>query len=86
MYTTGGTISDPPAFGHKISMPSRPLSVHLRLTPELKARLQAEASGNDRSINSEILGRLERSFDLDAADRARVLQLLSEAAQILKGR
>ncbi|WP_415926729.1 Arc family DNA-binding protein [Devosia rhizosphaerae] len=35
----------------------------LRLTPELKENIEAEAAKNNRSMNAEILHRLELSFD-----------------------
>jgi hypothetical protein len=35
----------------------------LRMQPELKAKIEAEAVKNHRSINAEITARLERTFD-----------------------
>lgn len=55
---------------------------NLRLTPALKARLQHAAIDNSRSVNSEILARLEQSFAPDAAaliaEAVRPLAFLSE--------
>ncbi|WP_082603950.1 Arc family DNA-binding protein [Acidovorax sp. Root217] len=34
----------------------------VRLPPEFKAQLQAEAKANDRSLNGEILARLRSTF------------------------
>jgi hypothetical protein len=49
--------------------------------------MKLAAVHNDRSMNAEIVARLERSFSIDDADRAEVLKLLNEAASILdKGR
>jgi hypothetical protein len=39
----------------------------LRMPTELKARVDEAAAANGRSINSEILDRLSRSFDLAGA-------------------
>jgi hypothetical protein len=37
--------------------------IGLRVPPDLKARIRKAASENGRSMNSEILARLETSFD-----------------------
>jgi plasmid stability protein len=65
-------------------MPSQLPSFHVRLPAALKKRLEAVAAANNRSINAELQARLERSFDLDAADRGKALQLISEAATLLQ--
>ena len=44
-------------------MAEKILSTGLRLTAALHARLSAEAQRNHRSLNAEILWRLERSFE-----------------------
>ncbi|MCF6112346.1 type II toxin-antitoxin system HicB family antitoxin [Mesorhizobium muleiense] len=73
-------------------------SFHVRLPPELKARLEAVRGG--KSLNREVVDRLERSFGedlasqfgdviagylapLDDEDRAKVVNLASELAAIL---
>ncbi|MBB3411257.1 hypothetical protein FHT87_005210 [Rhizobium sp. BK316] len=72
---------------------------NLRLPPELKKKLAHSAVDNGRSMNAEILSRLEKSFDpspindvsaalrgvlaLDDADRAEAAALLSKIAAIL---
>ncbi|MDG4903169.1 hypothetical protein P9279_21915 [Mesorhizobium sp. WSM4962] len=62
-----------------------PPSFHLRLPPDLKARLQAVRGRN--SLNTEIVARLERSLDpddlaLQVADILRpVLAKLDESAR-----
>jgi hypothetical protein len=84
IYTTGGTISDAMAFGHNIAMPSELPSFHLRLSVDLKERLEAVAAENNRSVTAEMTARLERSFELDKVDRGKALQLITEAAQILQ--
>lgn len=38
----------------------------LRLPADLKARIEAEAEANNRSMNAEIVNRLENSFGNDA--------------------
>ena len=42
---------------------------NLRLTPALKAKLGHSAIDNGRSMNAEILARLEQSFEPDPASR-----------------
>lgn len=81
-------------------MPQREDPRHnLRLPPALKVRLAHSAVDAGRSMNAEILARLERSFKPDAAaqivevlrplavlsdgDRTKVLELLAAASAIL---
>lgn len=75
---------------------------NLRLTSELKKKLQHSAVDNGRSMNAEILARLEESFApspmreienllrsmvaLNGDDRAEVSDLLSRATSILSKR
>ena len=40
----------------------------LRLTPELKREIDASAAKNNRSINAEIIHRLELSFAMDTSE------------------
>ncbi|TIL34277.1 hypothetical protein [Mesorhizobium sp.] len=80
-----------------MSLPDPP-SFHLRLSPELKAKLLAAKGRN--SLNKEILERLDRTFDPDPAlrlaeilrpvlaslaeeDRAKMLDLTASAVDIL---
>jgi len=84
IYTTGGTISEAHGFGHNMAMPSELPSFHLRLSVELKERLEAVAAVNNRSVTAEMTARLERSFDLDQVGRGKALQLVTEAAKILQ--
>lgn len=37
----------------------------IRLTPELKARIEAAADLNNRSMNAEIIHRLQTTFEMD---------------------
>jgi hypothetical protein len=39
----------------------------LRMTPEIKKRIEKSAAENNRSMNAEILARLEHSFDSSRA-------------------
>ncbi|WP_157014870.1 Arc family DNA-binding protein [Mesorhizobium xinjiangense] len=83
-----------------MSQPENP-SFHLRLPPEIKARL-LEVKG-ESSLNSEIVERLDRSLepdpamqlaevfrpilsDLDAADRVKMIKLITDAVEILQKR
>jgi hypothetical protein len=61
-------------------------SFHLRLPVDLQRQVKVAAAENDRSMNAEIVARLERTFAGTAeADRKRVMQLLTEAIAVVKG-
>jgi hypothetical protein len=62
------------------------LTIHIRLTPALLKRLKLAAVKNDRSLNSEVAYRLERSFSIDDADRDEALKLLADVAAIIGGK
>ena len=81
-------------------MPERDESRHnLRLPPELKAKLAHAAIDTNRSVNGEILARLEKSFEpdplteiadllrslasLDDSDRAKAVDMLADLAGVL---
>lgn len=82
-----GTIFGAPSFRHKSGMSQADPSFHLRLPVGLQKRLKRSAIDNDRSLNAEILARLERSYSDDESDRAQVAKLLAEALGLLdKGR
>lgn len=67
--------------------PIDPPSFHLRLPPRLLKQVKVAAAENDRSMNAEIVARIERSFTLGEDDRARAVKLLAEALVVLdKGR
>lgn len=85
---------------HKIAMTQREDPRHnLRLSPELKSKLAHAAIDSGRSMNAEILARLEKTFAPDPIaqfvgalapiaamsdeDRQRLGQLLSEIGSIL---
>lgn len=79
-----GTISGQRRFGDKSRMSqSNPPSFHLRLTPPLLKRIKLAAVENERSMNAEILARLERSFGDNDADRTKAIRLLSDAISLL---
>lgn len=100
IYTTGDTISFGKSFRHKTGMsePEQP-RFNLRLTPSLQRRIKHAAIDNDRSINAEIIARLELSFapdaathlgealtpfaNLDPSERDQVKRLLNEAFEVL---
>lgn len=83
-YASGGPIFGRGRFGHKSFMSqSDPPSFHLRLTPPLQKQVKLAAVENDRSMNAEILARLERSFSNGDADRDAALKLLADAMDIL---
>ena len=59
------------------------LIIHIRITPELLKRIKRAAIENDRSLNSEVTSRLERSFTLDNSDRDAALKLLADVAALI---
>jgi hypothetical protein len=50
----------------------------LRMQPDLKDRIKAEAERSNRSMNAEIIARLEESLDGGGAEAARLKSLLQE--------
>lgn len=60
-----GALLVKPILGQLWAMNAEPLFFRLRLTEELKAQIEASAKANGRSMNAEVLARLERSFELD---------------------
>lgn len=96
------TCTIPAAFclGHKIGMSQREDPRHnLRMPPDLRKRLKLAAVENERSMNAELLARLEKSLEPDpaaliaealkpisemsAADRKKLGQLFSEIGELL---
>ncbi|TPM06797.1 MULTISPECIES: Arc family DNA-binding protein [unclassified Mesorhizobium] len=62
------------------------LDSHVRLTPALKKRLKVAAAENGRSLNEEIVTRLESSFELTNDVRGKVKDLLGQAiAELVEG-
>lgn len=49
------------------SIPKQEPPYGLRMPPDLKARVKAAAEANNRSMNAEIVARLEESFDVNRA-------------------
>ncbi|TPN57142.1 Arc family DNA-binding protein [Mesorhizobium sp. B1-1-7] len=64
-------------------MPER-LDSHIRLTPDLKKRLKVAAAENGRSLNEEVVTRLEGSFELTSDGRAKLKGLLAQALRELE--
>ncbi|TIL36187.1 Arc family DNA-binding protein [Mesorhizobium sp.] len=58
--------------------------VKIRMPPEMKRRLKSIAADNGRSMNAEILARIEQSFELAGADRAKAVALVTELKTILE--
>jgi hypothetical protein len=52
--------------------PSETVQLKLRFPERLRIRIEAEAEKNERSMNAEIVRRLEQSFEKD--DRAALLK------------
>jgi hypothetical protein len=71
-------------FGDKTAMPADRLTSHIRLTPGLKKRLKIAAAENGRSLNEEVVVRLEGSFDIAAGERSAVVAQLKETLRLLE--
>jgi len=63
---------------------TEPPSFHARLPASLLKRLKISAVENGRSLNAELVTRLEASFELGAAERGKAAALLSEALKIIE--
>jgi len=57
----------------------------LRLPPELKVRIDQSAAENHRSINAEIVARLENSFDLAQVSAREPLVVVDEHGPSIDG-
>lgn len=60
-----GALPVKPKTGQVRAMSTEPLFFRLRLPEDLKAKIESAAAANNRSMNAEVLARLERSFGLD---------------------
>lgn len=60
-----GALLVKPKMGQVRAMTAEPLFFRLRLPEDLKSQIEASAKANGRSMNAEVLSRLERSFNLD---------------------
>jgi len=81
-----GAISPAGGLGHKIDMPKTDrLTSHIRLSPALKRRLKVAAAENGRSLNEEVVLRLEGSFEVNSSQRGRLKELLGAALSELDG-
>ncbi len=70
--------------GHKFGMPpTERLTIHIRVSPSLLKRIKIAAAENGRSMNAEIVARLERSFGPDDKNRTEALKLLKEVLSLL---
>ncbi|TIL53808.1 Arc family DNA-binding protein [Mesorhizobium sp.] len=58
--------------------------VKIRMPPEMKKRLKKIAADNGRSMNAEIMARIEQSFELAGGDRAKAVALVAELKTILE--
>lgn len=63
--------------------PTEPPSFHVRMPASLQKRLKVAAAQSERSMNAEIVARLEQSFDLTDAERAEIKALLAQAIAVL---
>ncbi|MCF6120506.1 Arc family DNA-binding protein [Mesorhizobium muleiense] len=59
--------------------------VKIRIPATLKKRLKIVAAENGRSMNAEIMARIEQSLDLTDTERSKALALLAQAISVLKG-
>jgi hypothetical protein len=63
--------------------PSDPVKLNLRFTEALRLRLEKQATKNNRSLNEEIVRRLEESFKGD--DFTAAIERLSERMTVKLG-
>ncbi len=64
--------------------PSDVVGLTLRLTEELRSKLEAEAQSNDRSLNSEVIDRLEQSVSAPR-ELSALVYVMSEIAKRVAG-
>lgn len=62
---------------------SEPPSFHIRLSSALMKRIKLAAVENDRSINAEIVARIEDSFEVSRSERRQLRDALAQALAIL---
>ncbi|ESZ32629.1 Arc family DNA-binding protein [Mesorhizobium sp. L2C066B000] len=62
---------------------TEPPSFHVRLSATLRKRLKVAAAENGRSLNQELVTRLEQSFELSDSERATLQALLAKAQSVL---
>jgi plasmid stability protein len=65
-------------------MPSQS-DVKIRMPATLKKRLKLLAAENGRSMNAEIVTRIQLSLDLTETERSKALALLVQAQAVLDG-
>jgi len=63
--------------------PTEPPSFHLRLPAELLKQIKICAAENERSMNAEIVSRLERTFGDEEESRRRAVLLLTQALTLI---
>jgi hypothetical protein len=59
----GGVIVNPIVVYQNAGMTRQDPQLKLRMPPELKAKIEEAAKANNRSMNSELVERLQRSFE-----------------------
>jgi hypothetical protein len=69
--------------GRMARKPSDPVKLNLRFTEALRLRLEKQATKNNRSLNEEIVRRLEESFKGD--DFTAAIERLSERMTVKLG-
>ncbi len=63
--------------------PTERLTIHIRVTPDMLKRLKRSAIDGGRSMNAEVVARLERSFAEHDQDRNEAVKLLADALSLL---
>ncbi len=63
--------------------PTERLTIHIRVTPDMLKRLKRSAIDGGRSMNAEVVARLERSFAKHDQDRNEAVKLLADALSLL---
>lgn len=64
----------------------KPKGFHLRMPPELRKRIDDAIKLNGRSVNAELVTRIEASFDADKPDLVEVIRSLKASIDSLNKR
>jgi hypothetical protein len=83
----GGRLRMPSAMRSKPArrQPDDPVQLKFRLTEGLRKKLEEAAVTNGRSINSEMIDRLERSFEMPSNDLRKVIEDTVAATLRIRG-
>lgn len=64
---------------------SQVITIKLRVSPDLKSKIEASAKAHNRSMNQDMVARLQESFSEDAAiDRDEVAALIKQVSELMR--